>query len=44
VGWTPSQGREVHGRVVRTYVRGVLAFDGDSVTATAGTGRFVAPG
>ena len=44
VGWTPYQGREVRGRVVRTYVRGALAFDGDAVTATAGTGRFVAPG
>ena len=41
IGWTPFDGREVRGRVVRTYLRGALAFDGVQVTATPGSGRFV---
>ncbi len=43
VGWSPYQGREVRGRVVRTFVRGALAFDGSDVTVQAGHGRFVGP-
>ena len=43
VGWTPYQGRKVRGRVVRTYVRGSLAYDGTQVIAPAGSGCFVAP-
>ena len=43
VGWSPYHGREVTGSVVRTFVRGALAFDGERGTVDAGHGRFVAP-
>ena len=43
VGWTPYEGHEVAGRVVRTYLRGACVFDGSEVLASAGQGRFVAP-
>jgi len=40
-GWTPYQGRRLHGRVVRTIVRGTtVAVDGKPVAAP-GFGRFV---
>lgn len=40
-GWTPYQGRHLHGRVVRTIVRGTtVAVDGKPVAAP-GFGRFV---
>jgi allantoinase len=44
--WTPFEGREVTGRVIRTLVRGrtVYAETADGATfAPCGTGRFVAP-
>jgi len=44
VGWTPYQGLAVRGRVVRTYLRGALVFDGERVLAAPGSGRFVRPG
>jgi allantoinase len=41
--WTPFEGREVTGRVVRTIVRGTTVFhDGTDETVAAGFGRFVA--
>jgi allantoinase len=40
--WTPFEGREVRGRVVRTLVRGTTVFcDGQPNDVPAGTGRFV---
>jgi allantoinase len=47
--WTPYEGKEITGRVVRTVRRGVTIFDDtlqgeDRITATPGTGRFVERG
>jgi allantoinase len=39
--WTPFEGFEATGRVVRTLVRGATVYDGDAGFAPAGTGRFV---
>jgi dihydroorotase-like cyclic amidohydrolase len=40
--WTPFEGREVTGRVVRTLVRGTTVFqDGVGETVAPGFGRFV---
>ncbi|MEA2634318.1 MAG: hypothetical protein QOH92_1085 [Chloroflexota bacterium] len=40
-GWTPYQGRRLHGRVVRTIVRGTtVALDG-KIVASPGFGRFI---
>jgi len=40
--WTPFDGREVQGRVVRTLVRGTTVFaDGADETVTPGFGQFV---
>ena len=40
--WTPFEGREVTGRVVRTVVRGTTVFDdATGVIASPGTGRFI---
>jgi len=43
VGWSPYDGMRLPYRVAATYVRGRLAFDGTSVSAAPGTGRFVRP-
>ena len=43
--WTPFEGREVRGRVVRTIVRGTTVYDetnGEPTFAPRGSGRFVA--
>jgi dihydroorotase/allantoinase len=40
-GWTPYHGREVHGDVVLTMVRGKVVMEGGKVTGEAGWGRFV---
>jgi len=42
--WSPFHGRRFDGRVLRTYLRGRLAFDGATVHATPGTGRFLPRG
>jgi len=42
--WTPMEGREIQGRVVRTIIRGntVYTFDGEpKIFAERGTGRFL---
>lgn len=38
-GWTPFEGWKVRGCVVRTYLRGTLAFDCGHVLAALGSGR-----
>jgi allantoinase len=43
VGWSPYNGREIPWRVAGTYRRGELVFDGTSVLAQPGSGRFVRP-
>jgi allantoinase len=42
-GWTPYEGREMRGRVVKTIVRGKVVYDGQQVTAAPGVGEFVRP-
>jgi carbamoyl-phosphate synthase/aspartate carbamoyltransferase/dihydroorotase len=37
-GWTPFDGLRVHGRVVRTRIRGVDVYDGERVLASPGFG------
>ncbi len=41
--WSPFDGMTVTGKVVGTLVRGQLVFDGNKITAEAGSGRFTAP-
>lgn len=41
--WSPFDGMEVTGKVVGTFVRGRLAFNGTEITAPAGSGQFTAP-
>ena len=41
--WSPYDGWMVHGRVVRTVVRGTPVFDEEEVQADAGSGAFVRP-
>jgi allantoinase len=43
VGWSPYDGMRLPYRVAATYARGRLAFDGASVVAAPGSGRFVRP-
>jgi allantoinase len=40
--WTPYEGFAVQGRVVRTFLRGKVVYDGKEVTGRAGEGRFLA--
>ena len=42
-GWSPFDGMRVWGRVREVRIRGAVAFDGERVTAEAGSGRDVAP-
>lgn len=42
-GWSPYHGRTLSGRIVRTVSRGVDVWDGDTLTAGPGHGRFVQP-
>lgn len=39
--WTPFTGREIGVRVVRTMVRGETIFDGETIAARPGWGRFL---
>jgi allantoinase len=41
-GWSPYTGRALRGRVVATFSRGQLVWDGEQVLAEPGHGRFVA--
>lgn len=43
-GWSPYEGRELRGRAVRTYLRGVLAADAGRVVAEPGLGRWLSAG
>ena len=38
-GWTPFEGKEVHGKIEMVYLRGKLAYDGKSVLSRPGTGK-----
>jgi len=40
-GWTPFEGWQLRGRVTSVTLRGQLAYDGETVTATPGSGRNV---
>jgi len=40
-GWTPFEGWRVRGRVEKVYLRGQLAFDGETVTVEPGFGQRV---
>jgi allantoinase len=40
-GWSPYTGRTLRGRVVATFSRGQLVWDGDRVLARPGRGQFV---
>ena len=40
--WSPYHGRRMRARVAATALRGALIWDGTSVLAKPGTGRFVA--
>ena len=39
--WSPYHGRAMRARVAATYLRGVLIWDGSTVLARPGTGRFL---
>ena len=41
--WSPFDGMQVQGKVVRTVVRGKVVFDGDHVSGQPGDGEFVRP-
>jgi allantoinase len=43
VGWSPYNGLEIPWRVSGTYRRGELVFDGTTVFAEPGSGRFIRP-
>jgi allantoinase len=43
VGWSPYDGMTLPYKVAGTYLRGALAYDGTTVLAEPGTGRFVRP-
>jgi dihydroorotase len=38
-GWTPYEGKEVFGKIERVFLRGELAYDGESVISKPGFGR-----
>lgn len=40
-GWTPFEGKEVHGKIEKVYLRGKLAYDGESVISKPGNGKEV---
>lgn len=42
-GWTPFAGRRLVGRIVRTFVRGTLAFDEGRILVPPGFGRPITP-
>jgi allantoinase len=39
--WSPYHGRRMRARVAATYLRGALVWDGATVLARPGSGRFV---
>jgi allantoinase len=42
-GWTPYEGRSMHGRVRTTLVRGRVVYDSGQITGTPGDGQFIRP-
>lgn len=42
--WSPFDGREFSVEVVRTYVNGIIAWDGENITNVAGTGKYLPRG
>lgn len=43
VGWSPYEGREILHRPIATFQRGQMIFDGATVLAQPGAGKFVTP-
>ncbi|MBE3637245.1 dihydroorotase [Mangrovicoccus algicola] len=43
VGWSPYEGRTIRHKVVATYLRGELVFDGSEVLAEPGRGEWIKP-
>ena len=41
--WSPYNGMEVRGKITKTIVNGIEAYDGKEVIAEKGSGRFIAP-
>lgn len=41
-GWTPFEGKAVHGKIEAVYLRGSLAYDGEKVLSKPGSGRELA--
>ncbi|MEM4348202.1 MAG: dihydroorotase [Candidatus Anstonellaceae archaeon] len=37
--WTPFEGKQVYGKIVAVYLRGMLAYDGESVVSKPGEGK-----
>ncbi|MEM4554716.1 MAG: dihydroorotase [Candidatus Anstonellaceae archaeon] len=40
--WTPFEGKHVYGKIVAVYLRGMLAYDGESVLSKPGSGKELA--
>lgn len=38
-GWTPYEGKKIHGKVAKTILRGKLAFDGENICLKKGQGQ-----
>lgn len=43
VGWSPYHGRDVCGRVLSTWLRGICVYADGEITAQPGTGQFISP-
>ena len=43
VGWSPYHGRDVHGRVVSTWLRGRCVYRDGHIEAKPGSGQFISP-
>ena len=40
-GWTPFEGRDLHGKIAAVLLRGELAYDGETVLSKPGKGRLM---
>ena len=40
-GWTPFDGMTLAGKIMRTIIRGKTVYDGKTVTAEAGYGKYI---
>lgn len=43
IKWSPYNGRQVTGKVMKTIVGGVEVYDGENIVAARGTGRYLTP-